>query len=176
MFARHLRPLIEMTIRSSRRPIIWSDMALRHSQALEELPRELVLMDWSYLVLNRFQPVVKLPSRMVVDETSLHDLTGAHARLIPYLRAAPLAPPFPGIRRRPTSACLDALATATFLREQGFDVIGAPSIQCGHDTMCVPDVRLHRGNCTAWAAAAGEHGLLGLCAVPAGRCAAGSCP
>ena len=114
-----------MTIRSSRRPIIWSDMALRHSQALEELPRELVLMDWSYLVLNRFQPVVKLPSRMVVDETSLHDLTGADARLVPYLRAAPLAPPFPGIRGRPTSACLDALATAIFLREQGFDDLTA---------------------------------------------------
>ena len=82
-----------MTIRSGRRPIIWSDMALRHSQTLEELPRELVLMDGSYLVLNRSQPVVKLPS---------------------------------------------------------------------HDTMRVPDVRLHLGNCTAWAAA-GEHGLLGLC-------------
>ena len=163
VFARHLRPLIEMTIRSGRRPIVWSDMALRHSQALEELPRELVLMDWSYLVLNRFQPVVKLPSRTVVDETSLHELTGEDARLVPYLRAAPLAPPFPGIRRRPPSAYLDALATAPFLRDQGFDVIGAPSIQCGHDTMCVPDVRLHLGNCTAWAAAAREHGLLGLC-------------
>ena len=164
VYLRHMAPLFEQVRSAGKRPIIWADMLLQHPSGIGELPRDVAVMDWSYLTMNRYERSVRLWSGTVADESNLADIEGDDAMFVPYLRRSPLPPrhPFPATGHRP-AYYLNAFAASSFLRDNGFEVIGAPTIQCAHDTLAVPAHRWHAANCAAWAQAASDIPLSGLC-------------
>lgn len=48
LYAGHLAPLVERTVRAGRRPAIWGDMLLAHPEAAAGLPKETLVFDWQY--------------------------------------------------------------------------------------------------------------------------------
>ena len=150
VFARHLAPLFDQLIKAGKRPIIYSDMVLKHPDALQKIHRDVVLMDWQYYRLNRFDSEVMVYPKLYASAPNLDALKGDDSRYLPYLLRSPL----PGL--------LNTFASTDFLCDQGFDVIGGPAVQCNGDNMCAPGM-WHADNIDRWVEIADERKLFGLC-------------
>jgi len=48
LYTDYLLRLIEMVKRLGKRPIIWADILLTHPDLIDQLPRDLILIDWNY--------------------------------------------------------------------------------------------------------------------------------
>lgn len=48
LFVDYVKEMCNIVISLDKTPVIWGDMILQHPEALEELPKELVIIDWNY--------------------------------------------------------------------------------------------------------------------------------
>lgn len=61
LYTDYLLQLIAVVKEFGKTPVIWADMLLQHCELLEELPRDVVLMDWNYgWPVDRFGDVERL--------------------------------------------------------------------------------------------------------------------
>ena len=61
LYGDYLKILCNLVVSLGKRPIVWADIALNYPDALNELPKETVLVDWNYgWDLNRFGDHEKL--------------------------------------------------------------------------------------------------------------------
>ncbi len=61
LYVDHLKLLSDIVIKLGKRPVIWADIALKHPEALKELPKACVFVDWNYgWALDRFGDHQKL--------------------------------------------------------------------------------------------------------------------
>ncbi|HTN19686.1 MAG TPA: beta-N-acetylhexosaminidase [Pelobium sp.] len=55
LYGDYLKMLCDLVVSLGKRPVVWADIALNYPDALNELPKETVLVDWNYgWDLNRF--------------------------------------------------------------------------------------------------------------------------
>lgn len=55
LYVGYLRRLAEAVVQLGKRPLLWADMLLKYPEAVEEMPRECVFVDWNYgWPLNKF--------------------------------------------------------------------------------------------------------------------------
>lgn len=48
LYTDYIRSMYDIVISLGKKPVIWADMILKHPEALNELPKEVVLVDWNY--------------------------------------------------------------------------------------------------------------------------------
>ncbi len=61
LYGDYVKMLCELVISLGKRPIVWADIALKYPDALKELPKETIFMDWNYgWDLNKFGDHKKL--------------------------------------------------------------------------------------------------------------------
>ena len=48
LFVDYVKEMCELVIAMGKKPIIWADMILQHPEALNELPSEIIVVDWNY--------------------------------------------------------------------------------------------------------------------------------
>lgn len=131
LFRAHIEPLSEHALSRGWRPIAWADMVLRHSEDIDRFSRDIVWMDWDYWTQagesKKFRNWTegKTGGLDVFPETFFHTEIGRHARDA-------------NGRMRPWFY-------ADYLMAKGFDVIIAPAVRCGGDTVFAPHVD-HAGN------------------------------
>ncbi|MFA5863918.1 MAG: family 20 glycosylhydrolase [Phycisphaerae bacterium] len=143
----HYLPLIQQVQAAGRRPMIYGDMILGHPEIMDNLPRSLVICDWDYWSGTG-------PGRNVWGYQGISKV--AELKHFP--------PQFNRFRKYFTSPD-DTLASfpyATFLKDEGFDVVLMPSARCMGDNYCTPRTWLHARNACAAGQKAAELGLEGL--------------
>lgn len=61
LYVDHIRMMCEIVIGLGKKPVLWADIALKHPEALSELPEETIFIDWNYgWKLNHFGDVEAL--------------------------------------------------------------------------------------------------------------------
>lgn len=48
LFVDHMKMIAEETIALGKTPVMWADMILKHPEAADELPKEVIFVDWNY--------------------------------------------------------------------------------------------------------------------------------
>ena len=132
VFMEHLNTLTRHAISRGWRPIAWADHALKYPEALNQMNRDLIWMDWDYWTPEQHPDSLhywkegsklsadRLPSGFLAQEGrfALDD----HGRI-------------------------RAWCYTDYLMEQGFEVIVAPSMCCGGDHVFAPRIE-HLSNVT----------------------------
>ncbi|MCF8380387.1 MAG: family 20 glycosylhydrolase [Bacteroidales bacterium] len=78
LYINHIKMLCDIVIDLGKRPVLWADIALKYPEAIGNLPKETVFIDWNYgWKLNHFGDVEKLGA-------SQYEVWGA-----PSLRSSP---------------------------------------------------------------------------------------
>jgi hexosaminidase len=55
LYIDHIKMLCEIVLKLGKKPILWADIALKHPEAIAQLPKQTVFIDWNYgWDLNRF--------------------------------------------------------------------------------------------------------------------------
>ena len=61
LYVDHIKMMCEIVIGLGKKPVLWADIGLKHSEALGELPEETIFIDWNYgWKLNHFGDVEAL--------------------------------------------------------------------------------------------------------------------
>jgi len=61
LYGDYIRMLCELVVSLGKRPIVWADIALKYPDALKDLPKETIFLDWNYgWALDRFGDHQKL--------------------------------------------------------------------------------------------------------------------
>jgi len=129
-------------------PIIWSDMPLRHPEAIDALRGHVTIMDWDYWSGTRPANNARIWGAPEADWRKPATWPKVHRELFQdYILTdeGKKARPFP---------------YATFLRDRGFQVIVASAARCAGDNFCAPR-RNHVDNVIGAARVASESHLLG---------------
>lgn len=152
VFLRHMKPLFQQVIEAGKRPIIWADMVLSHPECLNEFPREIVFCDWFYSQTSEHAPSVHLwgmPRVSAENYSSVPD--NKRRRFEKYWRYE--ASDFP--------ARFYQFPYLPFLKDHGFDVIGAPATSYSAFGLAGPRLTEARANERGWLIAAHKFGGLG---------------
>ena len=63
LYVEHIKMLCDIVIKLGKKPVLWADIALKHPEALGDLPEGTIFIDWNYgWKLNHFGDVEKLGS------------------------------------------------------------------------------------------------------------------
>lgn len=61
LYVEHIKMLCDIVIKLGKKPVLWADIALKHPEALGDLPEGTIFIDWNYgWKLNHFGDVEKL--------------------------------------------------------------------------------------------------------------------
>lgn len=61
LYGDYIKMLCELVVSLGKRPVVWADIALKYPEALKELPKETIFIDWNYgWALDRFGDHKKL--------------------------------------------------------------------------------------------------------------------
>ncbi len=147
----HYLPLIRMVESSGRRAMIYSDMILSHPQALNKLPRSVIIADWDYWsgaedfarvwgqglegknLIRKKDDFDKLPHSLQKFKKYFFEKDGCLV-------------PFPYVR---------------FLQEMGLDVVVFTAARCDGDNYCAPRTIWHIKNTIAGSRKAATANCLG---------------
>lgn len=121
-------------------PVIWADMVLTHPEALEKLSRKITLFDWYYKTY-RGVGGVHVWGETQKAITKAHEIPAEIRKK--YDRH--LYPFSDELSREP-----DPFYSASFLAEQGFEVVGCPASSCSGDNVFSPLHWLHVVNTFDW--------------------------
>ncbi len=152
VFLRHMRPLLDRVIRAGKRPIVWSDMPLHYPERLKDFPRETVFCDWLYRTDAEHGPTVRDWAYGHLDQARLAEVPAKRRALFePYWALD--APDYPRrFYQHPYTP---------FLRDQGFDVIGASAVIYAEYPLTVPSLPHARANGRLWLRTVRRFGGLG---------------
>jgi len=147
IYTDHYLPLIQQVEHSGRQAMMYGDMLLTYPEALEKIPKSVIVCDWDYWSggqdgrwvwglghIRTSKELDKLPQPLAWYRKYL---VGPKGRLkeFPY---------------------------ATFLKEKGFPVVLLPTARCGGDNYCAPMTLYHVQNAMAAARHVLGHQLDGI--------------
>jgi len=122
LFVHYYGPLCRWLIEHGKTPILWPDMFLKYPEALDDMPKETIMMEWDYAGID----TETAPSVHGLNRNTLDTYFSANARRIftPYLKN----PHFP--------ERFVSYPYVRFFHARGFPVIGATAFSSG---TLVPD-------------------------------------
>lgn len=135
LYFQHLNKIIAPLLEKGIRPIIWADMALRHSETINLLDRRVVMCDWMYDIYPGCGTVWNWSDRMM--QTPEKFSGEFKERFGKYL--------FPAGEESSEQA--NIFYTSDYLSDLGFDVIGCPSSSCFGDSVFLPRIWFRLQNC-----------------------------
>lgn len=153
VFLRHMQPLFDQVLAAGKRPIIWADMPLSHPEQIAGFSRDVIFCDWLYSQTAEYAEKVHGWGLGVVSAENYAAVPENRRKLFEkYWRLD--APAFP--------KTFYQFPYLPFLREQGFDVIGAPAILCCGNPLAGTNLPHARANQRGWIRAAHRFNGLGV--------------
>lgn len=132
MLGGHLGEITGAVLARGRRPVIWADMVLAHPEALEELDRETILVDWDYWTGDDAPAELRVWGAGMLDEPGCRELPAG-------FRAGP------GRYAFAADGSLRPWPYTGYLLSRGFDVWIAPALTSSGDHYFAPRF-LHLAN------------------------------
>jgi hypothetical protein len=130
LYVQHMKPLFAPLVQRGITPIIWADMVLHHVEAVDKLPREVMLFDWMYNIHRG-------DGRVHVWGVGMRDRDGIPPQALKTF--GQFLYPFgdePG--RDP-----ETFYTADYLASKGFQVVTCPASSSARDNAFSPRNWLH---------------------------------
>ncbi len=149
-----VRPLVERVLAAGKRPILWADMLLSHPEALEAMPRDVVLCDWQYWPESAAEPLMMdWTSGTWVTPMTLPLVAPATRKRFEHHWALPGQLDWPMMYQ--------GWPYVDYLRKAGFEVIVGSAIKSSGDNYSSVRYGLHLDNCVSGSQAASDAGALG---------------
>ena len=140
LYCQHIIPIIDHVRSRGLRPILWADMVLAHPQALELLPKEVVMMDWDYWT------TAARPSKVHVWWDRIGEVNwSVYQTVVPGDRVK-FFRPFIVDSQTERDGTLPAFPYTDALRNAGFETMTASSNRCGGDGVGLPCYDRHLPN------------------------------
>jgi hypothetical protein len=133
LYIEHLNAVSQPLQERGIRPVIWGDMVLHYPEALDKLPKNVLIFDWAYGVYEGCEEVrvwgTGYRKKGEFNERTLR-LFGEH--LFPYGDEPRRTPEF--------------MYTSDFLVDKGFEVVACPTSNSGGDNIFSPRTYYHMQN------------------------------
>jgi len=153
LYMQHYVPLCRRILDLGKRPILWHDMVTAHPECLNELPRQVILLDWKYARDERECPQCMLWRHphitVTAEEFEKVEPAEWRERFRPYFVLK--------------NGLLNSYYSAEYLKAQGFNVILGSAARSAGDSCFFPNNGLHLPNVAQTARHARELNMLGVC-------------
>jgi hypothetical protein len=152
-FISHMRKIVQVVLDAGKVPVMWNDMLIAHPEAVDLLPREIVMLDWHYHAFGMWtDEVAAWQHQGPFTAETLKDAPEVFKREFGSFVAG---------THRSDPRKLRSFPYTRYFMEKGFDVIVGPSSCCWGDPGTSPNHATHVPNVWGSAASAALDGALG---------------
>ena len=153
-FVNHMKKTAQLIIDAGKTPVMWNDMLIAHPEAIELLPKQMVMLDWHYHTYGVYC------DEMDVWWHQDKKLTVDNFDRAPELHRTEYRSYYVG--HHPTDPKkLRSFPYTKYFMDRGFGVIAGPSSCCHQDPGTNPNISTRVPNCWGFPASAAMDGALG---------------
>lgn len=162
LFINHANRISKALINRGKKPIIWTDMLIKHPESLDKLDDRIIMCYWEYN-----QPIPKDPDKYdptykTIDWVRIdsHYTPGDYAEIDPQIKDY-----YDQYVFAESPDAKNAFRTTPFIhffKDRGYEVIPAPATQCCRKTPIFPEYELHLRNIPCMIRAAIKEECMGI--------------
>ncbi len=147
LYLNHYLPLIKQVESAGKRAMIYCDMILAHPDIIKDIPRSAIIADWDYWSGADEVHILWGANHEIKNPGQLEDIPQKFKRFKKYF-----------INK---NGNFNEFPYASYLKDQGFDVVTFSASRCSGDNYCAPRTTYHIQNAISASRKARELNLMG---------------